>query len=193
MATHNTFSMKQHRIKLIFFGFQLNISFLKICNHKRSSQLNRMMKYKLHLKLKMYIAHIETTQPKEPQHSSWRNWFFVTTTTGFATWRQFCCIACNTENKLCTTKLYITPMMQQGRAFPSCPAAANQVWTTCSTVTSFDNFLHTKTHSSSRSFRFGVLSHLCSSKQFVLADFGRVKFLWRQDMSVDFIRKVTGV
>lgn len=144
----------------------------------------------------MHIIHIETAQPKEPQHSSWCNRFFLTattTTTGFAAWRQLCCLACNTENKLRTTKLYITSMMQQGCAFPSGTTTTNQIWTTCSTVTGFDDFLHTKTHSSSRSLRFGVLSHLCCSKQFVFANFGRIKILWRHDMSVDLIRKVTGV
>ena len=179
----------------MFLVLKWVFSLQKICNHERSSQPNRIMKYKLHFKLQMHIAHIETTQPKEPRHSSWHNRFFLTaaTTTGFAAWWQLCCLVRNTENKLCTTKLYITPMMQQGCAFPSCTTSTNQIGTTCGAVTSFDNLLHTKTHSSSRSFWFGVLSHLCSSKQFVSADFGRIKILWRHNMSVDFVRKVTGV
>ena len=32
----------------------------------------------------------------------------------------------NTEHELQTSHFYITPMMQRGRAFPSCTAAANQ-------------------------------------------------------------------
>lgn len=120
--------------------------------------------------------------------------FLITGTRSLGSWWQLCCMACDTENKLCTTKLYVTPMMQQSCSFPSCTTAPNQIWATCCAVTSFDNFLHTKSHSSPWSFWLWiVLPHLRSSKQFVLAHFGRIEILWWNNMSVDFVRKVTGV
>lgn len=162
----------------------MSFSFLKCSTFKKSSHRYNINTVQNTLCIENHIHN---------QHLSRRCWFFTICAACLSTRRQLCCMTCYAEHKLRTTKLYVTAMMQKGRAFPTSTAATNQVWTTCCTVAGFHYFLHTKTYSSTWSLRFGVLSNLCRSKQFVFADLGGVKILRRYNMSVDFVGKVTRV